>query len=234
MSRRILAPVIVAIASVSVVRANLVTLAFSGDLTSVGDPSGALGQNPETFFGTHTFDLDLPNNAEPSSSFASFFTPALFTDFTLQIGSFDIGQPNFDQSMPGNSNSGINIMDNRIPQGAPAPRDEYRFSVHERLTSTGTALTDFYFELRDNDATMFSSKLLSEVLAIDMSELEYTFFRGDFIAPNGASVSVEGTISSFAILPAPGAALLGVIGLGMLGCVRRWHGHTRQGRNHGG
>jgi hypothetical protein len=190
--------------SVGSLRADPVTIHFTGTVDSVPASVSSYISNGDTLSGSYAFDSATAANSGSTSTFAVFDA---LTSFSFALDSFS-----------GSSSAAAEIQ---VDNNPPSPNDD-RYGLLSRVSDglvmnyppgySGATVTDFSFRLDDSTDAVFSDalNLPTEISLSTFDSSQFFLFLND-------GTLVHGVMTSVSSVPEPSTALL--LGLAFLGTI---------------
>jgi hypothetical protein len=180
------------------VRAELITIAISGQVTGVSDEHGHFGGQihvGDTITGTYTYDSATLDSYPEDLTYAKYLNYSAPTGISLYVDGFNFG------TNPNNVEVGITIRNDDFGE------DRYTFGSNHNLSlPDGTSVQHLFWELDDPTGTALSSDALP-LTAPDLSRW----------SSNVLSISTDRDFSINAVvtsaIPEPATLFLTVLGL---------------------
>jgi hypothetical protein len=179
------------------VRAEMVTIAISGQITSVDDQYGHLENKihvNDTFSGTYTYDSTMLDS-NPSSTVGDYWYSSNLCGVSLNIGGFNF------KTDPTNVNFLVEVSNNNTLQS-----DNYLLYSYNNLPlSNGVLVDHILWQLDDSTGTALSSDALP-LTAPDLSKWNSSYLYID--SSRGGEFTISATITSAVLIPEPATLLL--------------------------
>ena len=176
-------------------KADLITIAISGQVTSVGDPSGHFGGQihiDDTITGTYTYDSATLDSYPEDTTYAQYLNYSAMTGISLYVDGFNFG------TNPNNVEVGVTIRNDDFGE------DRYTFGSNYNLPlPDGTSVQHLFWVLSDLTGTALSSDALP-LTAPDLNKWSYN----SLYIGRDRDFGIFATVTSVVLVPEPATLIL--------------------------